>query len=53
MVLLLGTKKAHFKQVHKKTGIPYSEMVSLFVRYMFLHFYVIYVLAIFRRRDAE
>jgi len=22
-----GTKKAHFKQVHKKTGIPYSEML--------------------------
>lgn len=24
----LGSKIAHFKQLHKKTGIPYSEMVS-------------------------
>jgi len=22
-----GSKKAHFKQLHKKTGIPYSEML--------------------------
>lgn len=23
-----GSKLAHFKEIHKKTGIPYSEMVS-------------------------
>jgi magnesium-dependent phosphatase 1 len=25
---VLGSKIAHFKQLHKKTEIPYSEMVS-------------------------
>jgi len=29
--LLPGSKIAHFKQLHKKTGIPYSEMVRWFV----------------------
>ncbi|KAM6499932.1 magnesium-dependent phosphatase-1 [Amanita muscaria] len=25
-----GSKITHFKQIHEKTGLPYSEMVSLF-----------------------
>jgi magnesium-dependent phosphatase 1 len=25
-----GSKIPHFKQLHKKTGIPYEEMVALF-----------------------
>lgn len=27
-----GSKIAHFKELHKKTGIPYEEMVSLHTR---------------------
>lgn len=28
----IGSKITHFKQLHKKTGIPYSEMVILTIR---------------------
>ena len=26
--LLLGSKIKHFRELHKQTGLPYSEMVS-------------------------
>lgn len=29
LIYLIGSKLKHFKELHKKTGIPYSEMVSV------------------------
>lgn len=51
----LGSKIAHFKQLHKKTGIPYSEMAVFHLLFLQVPFFSLTptLTAVFRRRTEK